>query len=82
MKKCKCGNEMEDWMTLCKDCYAKQQNSQPESRDRQESIERQVAAKCAAQVYESMGFKLATDGVSQEQVVSTFNLFLRLIRGK
>jgi len=80
MKKCNCGKEMEDWMTLCGECYGKRldgkRSSAEGSKDRAASIERQVAAKCAAQMLQG------TTSTSQEDVVACFNLFLKLIRGQ
>lgn len=76
MKKCACGNDMEDWMSVCKVCFGKQLDAKRGElpKDRQESIERQVAAKCVAQVY--------TGRVApEEEVVKAFNLFIKLIRG-
>jgi len=48
---------------------------------RNDSIERQVAAKCVAQVFEGAGYKWATDGVQEKDFVVCFNIFLKLIRG-
>ncbi len=73
-KKCACGNDMEDWMSVCKDCYGKQQDNKPENKERQSSIERQVAAKCAAQVLQGMD---PIPDSSKKQ----FETFLSLIRG-
>ncbi len=42
---------------------------------RNESIERQVACKCVAQVYTGRS-------APEEEIVKAFNLFIKLIRGK
>ena len=76
MKKCKCGTDMEDWKSVCNVCYGKQQDAKPESKDRQNSIERQVAAKCVAQALTGQM------SVSEGDVTRSFNLFLKLIRGE
>ena len=50
--------------------YASYQDS------RTQSIERQVAAKCVAQVYTGAG------PTEKDYIVASFNLFLQLIRGE
>ncbi len=72
---CKCGKDMEDWMSLCKECYGKQSESKPENRDRQESIERQVAAKVAGDIINGSTVK------STEQFDAYFDHVLKKIRG-
>ena len=47
---------------------------------RNESIERQVAAKCVAQIFEGTGYKYASEGVTEHDFVKCFNIFLKLIR--
>lgn len=68
MKNCpKCGKLMDDKFELCYKC------SQEKGADpKQDSIERQVAAKCTAEV-------LTT--ASEDEIVRVFNTFIRLIRG-
>jgi hypothetical protein len=72
MKKCKCGREIDDRWEECFLCAKKNKTEEP--KDRQSSIERQVAAKCVAAVFEG---RTATES----EIVAGFNLFLRLIRG-
>ena len=73
MKKCKCGREIDDRWDECYAC-SKTSKAKESTGDRQNSIERQVAAKCAAQVMEG-------HSATENEIVSVFNVFLRLIRG-
>jgi len=72
MKKCNCGKDMEDWMSVCKDCYSQK----PEAKDRQESIERQTACKCVAQAM------TGTQALTMTECDRLFEWFLEKIRGK
>lgn len=72
-KKCACGKEIDDRWDECYACNQKKRQAESPT-DRQASIERQVAAKCVAQVYN--GRTGTEDGITRD-----FNLFLKLIRG-
>lgn len=72
MKKCECGKEIEDKWDKCYACANKDKTES--ASERQRSIERQVAAKCAAAVLQGT--------VSDEaNVRKIFDVFLSLIRG-
>ena len=76
MKKCpNCGKAIEDKYDMCYACSAMERARAESPKDRQSSIERQVAAKCVAQVYEG---RIGTEA----EIVKAFSLFLRLIRGE
>lgn len=80
MGKCKaCGRPIDDKFELCYTCNAAPQANASAAKNA--SIERQVAAKCVAQMFEGTGYKYSTDGISENDIVSCFNLFLKLIRG-
>lgn len=49
---------------------------------RNQSIERQTACKCVAQVFEGCGHKMANEGLTEQDFVKAFNLFMKLIRGQ
>jgi hypothetical protein len=70
-KKCKCGREIDDRWEECYLCKKKAENP---TDARTASIERQVAAKCAASV-------LSGRSGPETEIVAVFNVFLRLIRG-
>ena len=78
MKKCKSGKEIEDQWDLCYKCDQDRKKTQPaETTDsRTASIERQVAAKCAAQTL------TGARALTEEEATKTFNHFLKLIRGQ
>lgn len=46
MNKCKCGNDKEGWMEVCKQCYARNQKGNGKSKDKE--IKRQVFLKVAS----------------------------------
>lgn len=72
MKKCKCGKEIEDRWDLCYECNQKARESEGMTRD--ELIQRQVAAKCAAQ---EIAGRIPAEGHREE----VFNHYLKLIQG-
>jgi NMD protein affecting ribosome stability and mRNA decay len=79
MKKCtKCGREIDEKYDVCYTCMEEQKKNEPkETTDaRTASIERQVAAKCAAQLLTGARF------VTDEESTKAFNHFLKLIRGQ
>lgn len=70
-KKCKCGREIEDrW----DECYTCKKKAETPTDTRTASIERQVAAKCAAAI-------LNGHPSTENEIGAVFNVFLRLIRG-
>jgi len=77
MAKCKrCGKLIDDKWDLCYTCNQEAQAEAPREtpHDRHLSIERQVAAKCAASV-------LQGHDSTEETTTRVFNVFLKLIRG-
>ena len=72
MKRCKCGKEIDDRWDLCYECNEKSKSSTTDART--ESIQRQVAAKCAAQ-------ELAGRLPEDKGRADVFNAYLKLIRG-
>ena len=78
VKKCRCGREIEDRWEECYQCKkyhdSLDTNKTESPNGRQSSIERQVAAKCAASV-------LSGRTGTENEIVAVFNVFLRLIRG-
>ena len=39
MKKCKCGNDMENWMTICKACFAQ---GMPKEETKKEPVQKTI----------------------------------------
>jgi len=83
---CHCGKEIDPKYDLCYECNEKQKTA-PNPGDRKsmdnsrsESIERQTAAKCVAQVFEGQGFKYSTSGVEPKDFESCFMIFHKLIK--
>ena len=87
MKKCQgCGKNIDDKYDLCYICNGKQLDGGkgPENRTAQttkdKSIERQTAAKCTAQLFMGVGYKFASDGVTEQDISKAFHIFLKLIQ--
>ncbi|MBI2101852.1 hypothetical protein HYT53_04555 [Candidatus Woesearchaeota archaeon] len=51
--KCACGNDKEDWMEVCKQCYAKNKGNKPTSKNKDKEIKRQVFLKIASEQLKS-----------------------------
>ncbi len=71
MKDCKCGKKIDERWEMCFDCF--EESKQEQSMTKQSSIERQVAAKCTAKVFDGRP-------AQEEEITKAFNLFLKLIR--
>lgn len=78
MKKCKCGKDIDDRWDLCFKCN--QENLQktgerpPMAKQDRDSIERQQAMICTSRILEG-------HDSTEESIVRTFNVCLKLIRG-
>lgn len=75
-KKCEdCGREIDDKWDVCYKCDQKRKEKSGETAEsRQNSIERQVAAKCVARA-------LQGHDPTDESITKCFNVFMKLIRG-